>query len=602
MSRLRAVLLAAMAMLAPLAGARAEAWQREAIRQELAALAVPPRDGTLVVEKALAAQAALLRNEPAEAARIAAGVMAESRMGPWGEAPFSAFMAAIVLPDNDAFRAGVDALLALEPGNAFALNLRALYFIETAWARRSHGYARALRPDQAAGFAEYRPRAIEAIETALAARDDLPYSHLLRLRILAAEGNTPRLEAAFRKAIARFPGYYPLYVQRLGRLGPKWGGSVPAMVEFVQRHAEQAPAGAPMRMLHIVLYGQLIDAAAGRCEHVQDPPEAKRKCVAVAMAETTPPGLEDRIVATLRLHKSVDPFAFARELSTVLMDMVRTGGAEAYAGSLLELASEFMGSDNRLMRPEALRGNHFLDLAAAEIWRRAGMPENAQTKLRHALEDFAATAFPDIDTRAAALAGISDRMADLAWSQRDHVRTVAYIEAAIAAGGDLPERRRYLACRAYHELGLFAEGISLCTRLPGGSGDTPTLYWRAMNEDRAGEADAAMAHFARLAPIPDEYGSSSAIRITLLLARRGDYRGMVALLNGYPYLFNERSQSRQNIAVAYNNRCYALMELGEYEKALRDCTASLTYWNIPDAFTKQQKLVRLLQVKRLPPM
>ena len=38
------------------------------------------------------------------------------------------------------------------------------------------------------------------------------------------------------------------------------------------------------------------------------------------------------------------------------------------------------------------------------------------------------------------------------------------------------------------------------------------------------------------------------------------------------------------------------MELGELEKALSDCTTSLKYDHIPDAFHKQQELMRRVAV------
>lgn len=44
------------------------------------------------------------------------------------------------------------------------------------------------------------------------------------------------------------------------------------------------------------------------------------------------------------------------------------------------------------------------------------------------------------------------------------------------------------------------------------------------------------------------------------------------------------------MAVAYNNRCYALMQLGE----LSDCTASLKCGNIPDAYRKEFELTKRL--------
>jgi hypothetical protein len=40
------------------------------------------------------------------------------------------------------------------------------------------------------------------------------------------------------------------------------------------------------------------------------------------------------------------------------------------------------------------------------------------------------------------------------------------------------------------------------------------------------------------------------------------------------------------------------MELGELRNALDDCTKSLTYGSIPDAFQKQQELVKRLSASK----
>jgi hypothetical protein len=51
-------------------------------------------------------------------------------------------------------------------------------------------------------------------------------------------------------------------------------------------------------------------------------------------------------------------------------------------------------------------------------------------------------------------------------------------------------------------------------------------------------------------------------------------------------------QLPEDLAASYNNRCYSYMKLGDLEKALDDCTTSLKYGKIPDAFHKQQELMK----------
>jgi hypothetical protein len=55
------------------------------------------------------------------------------------------------------------------------------------------------------------------------------------------------------------------------------------------------------------------------------------------------------------------------------------------------------------------------------------------------------------------------------------------------------------------------------------------------------------------------------------------------------------------MAVAYNNRCYAYMQLGALKQALEDCTASHKYGSIPDAIRKERELARRLGIAQASP-
>jgi hypothetical protein len=68
--------------------------------------------------------------------------------------------------------------------------------------------------------------------------------------------------------------------------------------------------------------------------------------------------------------------------------------------------------------------------------------------------------------------------------------------------------------------------------------------------------------------------------------------------NKYQYLYDPDVTNKQDVEVGYNNRCYAYMQLGELKKALDDCTASLKYGSVPDAYRKQQELTRRLNVQQ----
>jgi tetratricopeptide (TPR) repeat protein len=88
----------------------------------------------------------------------------------------------------------------------------------------------------------------------------------------------------------------------------------------------------------------------------------------------------------------------------------------------------------------------------------------------------------------------------------------------------------------------------------------------------------------------------AALDMSVIYSKRKEIQNSLDVLNKYGYLFDPKTQSKENIAASYNNRCYAYMELGELEKALEDCTASLRYGSLPDAIRKQQELLKQLRV------
>jgi hypothetical protein len=78
-------------------------------------------------------------------------------------------------------------------------------------------------------------------------------------------------------------------------------------------------------------------------------------------------------------------------------------------------------------------------------------------------------------------------------------------------------------------------------------------------------------------------------------ALRGDYAGSLAVLNKYTYFFDESMQPADDLAMSFNNRCFAYMKLGQLQRALDDCNTSLKYGRLPDALQKQQELTRMLK-------
>jgi tetratricopeptide (TPR) repeat protein len=110
----------------------------------------------------------------------------------------------------------------------------------------------------------------------------------------------------------------------------------------------------------------------------------------------------------------------------------------------------------------------------------------------------------------------------------------------------------------------------------------------------AGNMDDALRDFAQVADSDGHFSSSAAIAMSMIFFDRSDNQGALDILNKYTFLYDANRTIKSDVAVAYNNRCYAYMQLGRLEKALNDCTRSLTFGSLPDAYRKQQELVKRL--------
>jgi tetratricopeptide (TPR) repeat protein len=108
--------------------------------------------------------------------------------------------------------------------------------------------------------------------------------------------------------------------------------------------------------------------------------------------------------------------------------------------------------------------------------------------------------------------------------------------------------------------------------------------------------DAAIADFAAVAEGGlDNYSRDGAvIEMEHINALEGKYAVELQIFAKYPFVFDESLQAPQDLAIAYNNRCFAYMKLGQLNKALDDCTMSLRYGRLPDALQKEQELQKLL--------
>lgn len=563
--------------------------------QRTAELGIDLRSAVTPSDLALEATDAIKNGNYTRAAQICSDVLAASRLQSWRFYPFNEFMGSVGRGDDSELLQHLNTWIAEEPKSALAPLFRAVYYRQAGWAARGEAVASRVPPRLMAQFEQYMRQSRSDLEASIRLNPRIPWSYYELLSVASTDGDSPGVEQVFQSAIKAFPGYYPLYKTRLGSLAPKWGGSVSAMNAFVERYADAAPGNSPLRLLYLDLYAQVLEAAASDCDSLSGEP--RELCVKVSFRLRSRHDLEDRVATALHLYNVSDPIQFSTAVWPVLetISCNRCIGAPTFTGRVLQLAASVMGSDNRMMDTPA-HNSYVLDDITARVWAQMGNPANADKKFHEALRDVQNAHFPDEAQKAGATAAVLDHMAAFADDTSQFVDIIVYHDAANAIAGINHTSIPYRKCYAYYRLKYFAAAVKECSSLIERNGNyMQTHYWRAKAFERLGRWDESIDDFSPAADSADNwFRVGAALDMSYDFGQKGDYAGQLASMNQYPYLFDSTLQPPHDLAVAYNNRCFARMKLGQLQEALDDCTMSLKFDRIPDAFHKQQELLKLL--------
>jgi len=546
-------------------------------------------------DKAMSAAEALRRTDYAAAATLAEEVLAHSKLQAFAFHPFNDFIGRLSAGQDPPYLEGLNAWVANKPKSALAYLIRAKYYYDCAWAVRGPDFSGAVTPAHWQGFKELLGKAADDARRSIELDPRIPWSYYLQLEIAHGYGDSAQVEQAFQAGIQRFPNYYALYQDRLHYLQPKWSGSTAAMFQFVDQYAGKAPANSPLKFLYLQVTANLMNEAWVECRPLKH--EKLTDCINMYMNRTVTGGLTAGVAKAFAIYKSVDPIQFNNALWPVLGTLVGTEGDSTSVNSVLQLAAEAMGSDNQLIHDKAGNNNYVLDEIAARVWAKLDNPVNVEQKFHEALDDVELTTFPNEEEKESALAAIYDDMTWVARNARDYPKVIAYHDAANTIAGINHGGSQYLKCFAYYKLTHYQEAIAECTQLIATHRDVATAhYQRARAYEDSRNFDAAIADYAPIA----EDGSENYIRDAAVInlehihALRGEYAAQLEIFKKYPFIFDASLQPPDDLAIAYNNRCFALMKTGELEKALQDCQTSLKYGKIPDALQKQQQLLKML--------
>lgn len=559
------------------------------ISRRFASLHIKPATIESTAHKALRVRDAVMAADFATAERITVGVLAHSQLQNWRYYPFDAFVKSVTYEPASQFGQRLSGWVAKNSTDPIPLLLRAEYHLETGWAKRGHDFAANTSAERMAAFAAHMAKALADINAAINLDDRNPYSFWLKLRILQGNGLSQAFLAAFHDAVAKHPAYYPLYDIALSTLQPRWGGSTAAMYAFVDKYAGNAPGFSPLKLLYLDLYRYLLSTASVACGTRGGDRE---KCVVAVMQKAVTPALEQHVVTALQLYDHSDQYQFGVAVKQIVSDMLRTTGGDTYAGAILELAASNMHSDTQLREDKpGGRGNYVVDELVAESWHHKGSYQNEIAKYDEALIHARSQPFPSEEERNSAIAYIFEKLSAVADKRHQFVDMIAFEKAAVTLG--LPWDRHYI-CYAYYKLKHYAEAVQACTDAINSTGNSIAWYWRGVAYRDSGKPDNAIRDLAEVADSEGYFAISAAIDLSMIYFNRHQNQNALRVLNKYKFLYDPNRASRSDMAISYNNRCYAYMQLNELKRALDDCTQSLKYGSIPDAFRKQQELVKRL--------
>jgi tetratricopeptide (TPR) repeat protein len=553
------------------------------------------KPGTVVLpsEKAMIARAAIKRGDYAAAQQISSETLSRSKLQYWRFYPFNIFIDEISYGIDAQFLDNLNKWLESDKTSAAAYLIRSGYYHNLAWNIRGHSYSSNVPESKSELFGKYIELATVDALKAIQIDSENPFSYFMLLRVYAARGNTATMDNAFHRAIEKFPDYYPLYRVRLDTLAEKWGGSLQALHEFTDKYAGGAPEDSPLRLLYVHLYGMMLDTASSSCDSYYG--TYREKCVSAVMDTIVDSKLIDKVNSAFDLYHKTDRNQFSLALWPIMKGIVKTAGAGHFFGVILQSAASHMDSQIQLVDNNPGKNNYMLDAVAANYWYIENNAENAERKWREALMDVENTTFSDETDRFEAIADIYDGLTSLYNKSAQYAQVIAYQNAVAGIRGRANVGYGHLKCHAYFRLKQFDEAVRACTDQIQNGSDTETYYWRAMAYKGLRQTDAELQDLFMVADSQNfHFRTSAALEISVIYGDRKDMAAELAALNSYPFLFDEKTQTKTDLAIAYNNRCFAQMQLGRFREALDDCTASLKYDNLPDAYQKYQQLTKRL--------
>lgn len=525
------------------------------------------------------------------ATKLSSETLSASRAKIWTFYPFDDFVKAISDLSDTSFERNLSAWVDHAPLDPLPRLIRAQYYYDLAWYKRGHRFSTETDKQSQDAFASILQKGTADVTQALKLDPSSAYGLYLQVNMLRGYGATSQLNDALDQATAVYPHYMPLYKIVLSTLQPKWGGDINMMYAFVDRYGASAPDGSPLKLLSLQLYQYLLETAGTTCHGQQG--DAYASCFEDFMKQTLRPGLDADAAKTLRQFGQINEYETNAAVADILSHMISESGGESYSGRLLQIAADSYGADPRLVETDGGKHNFIIDELVAGSWLNKRFYDNAITKYKEALSNIETAPFPTQEQKDMEIAEIHESLAWIYSRYRRPAEMIDSAKAALALNGKA-SNRVYL-CFGNYQIKQYEAALDECSQITADpQSAVEARYWRGLVYQAMKNDEKAIEDLTEVANSQDDRRAQAAIELSMIYFNRKDNKGALDLLNRYPYLYDTRVTAKDNVAVSYNNRCYAYMELGELQKALDDCNASLANGSIPDAFKKKEELIARL--------
>lgn len=522
---------------------------------------------------------------------ISQDTLMASRAKIWTFYPFKDFIKNIADLSDPNFDRHLSAWVDHAPLNPIPRLVRAQYYLDLAWHRRGHRFESETDKAAQEAFVSLLGKGLTDVRFALTLDPQSAYGLSLQVELLRGFGATAQMENALEQAVAIYPNYLPVYNIALSSLQPKWGGSVDRMYAFVDHFSSNAPAGSPLKLLPLNLYLYLMNAAGVDCTRQHG--DEYIACFTAAMNRNVRPGLETEISSALAQFGESNSYETNQAISYLIGAMIEQAGGAAYSGQILQMAANSYHSDPRLIEDKGAENSYIIDQLVAKSWLYKGFYDNAITKYKEALSHLNAANFPSPEEKDLAVAQIYQTLTQMYSKAKRPSDMAAAAKAALSLDEDAGSRL-YL-CYGYHLMTRYTEAIKECSKiLSDPQNGVNAYYWRGLSYKELHDDENAIGDLGEVASSQNGHRAGAAIALSMIYFGKNDNEGALGVLNRYAYLYDSRLTDEDDIAVAYNNRCFAYMELGDNQKALDDCNASLQHGSIPDALKKKQELLARL--------